>query len=58
MLKEKLNQRRINKMEQKIKFKDLSAWLKIAVVFVWILAGYFVLVFLVGIILGVADMVI
>ncbi len=31
-----------------IKFKDLSGWLKTAVIFVWIMSGFVGIAFLVG----------
>ena len=40
---------------EKIKFKDLSGWLKASLIFLWIIAGYYALAVLVGIILAITD---
>jgi hypothetical protein len=39
-------------MDKKIKFKDLSGWLKIAIILSWITGGYYLFWFLVGFIEG------
>ena len=36
--------------KEKVKFKDLSAWLKLSVVMGWLLAGELLLVFILGVI--------
>lgn len=36
----------------KIKFKELSAWLKVAIIASWITAGYYALAFLVAFLEG------
>jgi len=36
-----------------IKYKDLSGWLKVAVIGMWIVTGIYVLAFMVGFIWGV-----
>ena len=40
-------------MSSKIKFKDLSIPLKVVIVFVYVLLGFYGLVFLLGVISGV-----
>jgi len=40
---------------EKIRFKDLSGWLKTVVVFGWILFGFYSLYFIAGFILGVIE---
>jgi ABC-type phosphate transport system auxiliary subunit len=40
---------------EKIKFKDLSNWLKASLIFVWIIAGYYALAILIGVILAITD---
>jgi hypothetical protein len=40
---------------QKIKFKDLSNWLKVAIISMWVCMGYLALSILVGIILAIID---
>lgn len=42
-------------MKEKISFKDLSGWLKTVVVFGWLWAGYFTLIFLIGFITGIQE---
>lgn len=39
-------------MNEKIRFGDLSGWLKTLVVFGWIALGLYVLIFLTGFIIG------
>ncbi|MCK5176691.1 MAG: hypothetical protein KAQ92_03125 [Candidatus Aenigmarchaeota archaeon] len=39
-------------MESKIKFKDLSGWLKVAVVTMWVVGGWYATFLLIGIVLG------
>lgn len=39
-------------MENKIKFRDLSGWLKLAVVLSYIVGGFYVFTFSVGFIMG------
>jgi hypothetical protein len=39
----------------KIKFKDLSGWLKAAIVFAWISGSIFAFSFLVGLIQGISS---
>ena len=39
-------------MEKKIRFKDLSGWLKLSIVMGWVFAAELVLAFLYGLVLG------
>jgi len=36
----------------KVKFSDLSTWLKVAVVGAWVVSGFYLLMFIVGFIQG------
>lgn len=40
---------------EKIRFKDLSAWLKVAVIVMWITGIYYALAFLVGVLLTLIE---
>ena len=44
------------KKENKIRFKDLSGWIKILVVFGWLIFGYFIIAIMVGFVLGIIEM--
>jgi hypothetical protein len=41
--------------ETKIKFKDLSGWLKAAIIITWIMGGVFGFTFLVGFLIGLVQ---
>jgi hypothetical protein len=43
--------------KEKIKFKDLSGWLKTAVVISFIMGIYMALAFIVGVIIGITEVV-
>lgn len=42
-------------INEKIKFKDLSGWLKVAIIGGWLLVGYFVFLFIFGFIVGLTG---
>ena len=42
--------------ERKVRFKDLSGWLKLAVIFGWLVAGWFTLVFIYGFMYGLLGL--
>lgn len=40
-------------MEKKIRFKDLSFWLKVAIIFSWIIGLFFSITFITGFMIGI-----
>ena len=53
-IRDELNVMQI-KANHKVGFKDLSGWVKVAVVAGWVNAGYFVAAFIVGLIEGLVG---
>lgn len=44
-------------MKDKIKFKDLSNWLRLAIIAGWFTVAYFVIFFMVGFIMGIVEVI-
>lgn len=43
--------------QKKIRFKDLSGWVKLSIIAGWISIGYYILAFITGVILGLVELV-
>ena len=44
-------------MMEKIRFKELSGWLKFAVVISFIMGAYMALLFLIGLVIGILEVI-
>lgn len=42
-------------IQDKIRFKDLSPWLKTSIIFLWIVVGINILAFMIGFIIGLIE---